>query len=869
LSHPHTSLYRHIRPHSILQDRHNLDKHPPARCLCSTIREHDEAEDGLLWTSGTQDHFNHLLPTTHRLKNFFFFEITQTYTLQKIISRSTPKESKIQSPDNFADDEPLNPVFVNRPPPLDPKVEEELRRSCAIILQDLKPSGYDVEDTRMKSDVLLDEADKDEGRYPMNSSRLHSNAQPQPSAAWIMDSSEKGTNFVNPNNVVKTSNATRLAQAKATSQGAHIDRSTVNSSHLTSMVFSDYDPQSPYPPPANGIPLAPVSTAVNESRQELASPNSVTNHERQYRVTEQIDSSYTVSPTDYSASTDPRSVSTAPSSVFVTPTTGSTRVSDQVHTETSPQQNGVEGAGAWMKEEVERRRQVEEVRILASTTTAVKAEQAEAKQTTTLLGWPGIQNALSERARGREATHLAPTPTRTVTDLHNYEIQGTSPEEDGARTTTSQGRSSGMHRQTNINHQQRSMRRDTTPGSPISATNEATTINAEAPQEQSFSANVPIPQRDAYRAEQMAKERAAVSSLFFPNTDASEIERMHQQRLEEDTASRRVVEEKLTNIKDKSEEPLQTARARIAASESRPGSMASDLPLGAGERMRAEAGAWNTRRNPTAALTAEAAPAPAPARHATGQWPIRPHTAGDENVPPLKHQQDETIFIKDFWSPSAWSPRSAGRLPVAAQANGPTLRNLQNSVPRSDGPDFDDLISVMKENKDSGAVNAIKSARRASGLMDSSKPIDSQSRAAGTASINGNGVAPSGPPTTDDVTHPKTSQTPNAQLTNGDSQTDIASSDQNQSEGGVTSPSRNSTAGYSQTSESQPGVKKPPRGIKKLLARLGGGEMPVRRKIYIAPPRTNASQPEEGGEAEDWSDEEACAAPVVGFGRGW
>ncbi len=266
--------------------------------------------------------------------------------------------------------------------------------------------------------------------------------------------------------------------------------------------------------------------------------------------------------------------------------------------------------------------------------------------------------------------------------------------------------------------------------------------------------------------------------------------------------------------------------------------------------MRAEAGAWNTRRNPTAALKAEVAPESA--RHATDQWPIRPQTAAEENVPPLKHQQDETILIKDFWSPSAWSPRSAGKLPVAAQANGPSLRNLPHPGPRSDGPDFDDLISVMKDNKDSDAINADKSARRASRLMDSSKPI-----------------VPSGPPTTDNVTHLKTSQTPNAQLTNGDSHTDIASSEQNQSEGSVTSPSRNSTAGYSQTSESHPGVKKPPRGIKKLLARLGGGEMPVRRKIYIEPPRTYASRPEDGEDGEDWSDEEACAAPVVGFGRGW
>ena len=49
-----------------------------------------------------------------------------------------------------------HPPAAHRRPKLDATLEIELRRACAVILRDLKPSGHDLEDTRMKQDILVD-----------------------------------------------------------------------------------------------------------------------------------------------------------------------------------------------------------------------------------------------------------------------------------------------------------------------------------------------------------------------------------------------------------------------------------------------------------------------------------------------------------------------------------------------------------------------------------------------------------------------------------------------------------------------------------------------------------------------------------------
>jgi hypothetical protein len=51
----------------------------------------------------------------------------------------------------------IHPPAAHRRAKLDATLEIELRRACAVILRDLKPSGHDLEDTRMKQDILVEQ----------------------------------------------------------------------------------------------------------------------------------------------------------------------------------------------------------------------------------------------------------------------------------------------------------------------------------------------------------------------------------------------------------------------------------------------------------------------------------------------------------------------------------------------------------------------------------------------------------------------------------------------------------------------------------------------------------------------------------------
>ena len=717
----------------------------------------------------------------------------------------------------------------------------------------------------MKTDMLLDEETRDGINYQRAQHHL-STLQPaasqeyqgkankaHSSAAWIMNNHEHVEDMTNPNNFFKA------------------PASQPSADPLSSRAGSSYAPHHESPPkhskatlePAES-PLAPVPTTINASRQELSCSN------RPFAGPQPLVQSPGISEPE-SFTQDPSSVdhthtsSTAPSSAAFTPSLDSKRGSDNVYS-----QSASVADGEWMKQGVERHRQAQRnaspTRPMSPLVKVSHAEESDGATNLRNLRRPASQNRISlNAANGMDAARSSPQEPRTRWQPQLRDSPTMQQAREHPRSPRINTHSPWSHRSSSIPSSRRSSRPGSsrkpsqdgvsglreTPGSPVPDTE-----NTDIP---------PVPQLDAGRKSQLGNGSRS------PNLGATVP--AGQRRLEGDQAAS-VLEQRLSSIRDKSEEPLSNS-----------GPVSSNTVIG---------GEVSPDTNASASASHPIRHDPGPLQRES-QWPILDTTAETSSsiappnaVPtrqsslpsydPAKHQHDASILVKDFYRPYSRASRPAW-------PNGSATRDPKPA-------DFDSLMSIMNQRTQTPPLRSPTSPDHQRSEENSNPPLEhpklprldtshsgrsnnapqlvesgtDSPRMSGPTKVLSNGlsqhpvndVQPPSNSTAADVPHSNISRTPHA---------------------ASMAPSRHSRAPSSHTAASQATSnksKKDLRGLSKLLWKLGGGDMPVRRKIYIpepepmpSPPRQQQHPPNITEEEEDDYDEEACAAPVVGFGRGW
>lgn len=312
-------------------------------------------------------------------------------------------------------------AYVGRPPPLDPKTERELRQACALILQDLKPSGHDIEDTRMKSDILLDD-DQGSDPYRFNHGLAPPAIRVKPadpvkkqhsSAAWVMHDDGNPSRVDNPNKVIKAApQATAASKSSAASTRSvafkNTDRDDEPAKPSSYPRFSGtVQPQKTKQIAPPEYPLAPVQSPVPSAMNPISSTDLPNNTS---------DSASTSPSTQYTNFSSERNkdTSTGFSSAPYTPATSSKRVSDNVYSEPPTAKDG-----QWMKQSVEKQRQVQAEQIQAmslsaksSLAAAIAAPQSPPRQQQSRMGAISPRNERPERPvlRDRRTMSLTSHP---------------------------------------------------------------------------------------------------------------------------------------------------------------------------------------------------------------------------------------------------------------------------------------------------------------------------------------------------------------------------------------------------------------------------------------------------------------------------
>lgn len=239
----------------------------------------------------------------------------------------------------------------------------------------------------------------------------------------------------------------------------------------------------------------------------------------------------------------------------------------------------------------------------------------------------------------------------------------------------------------------------------------------------------------------------------------------------------------------------------------------------------------------------------------------------------------------------------------ATPANGPAFRKKHSRRHDVNAFDFDDLMSVMHDGYTADEIRSDLGGSRANSLLDSAyrarnasaQPSSNNLRAArmpGEPAL----AAPSGLPypsapfsnltdsgkSSDETQPPPLSTASVSSAITVSTPTTSTSQSRSQSRHRAAQPqpylrypmsaSNSSSTSSNLASPATPGQialmappptqrKKELRGIRKVLARLGGGEMPTRRVVYIPPaPQATAADEDDYFEGGD-----ACASPVIGF----
>ncbi|KAI9723551.1 MAG: hypothetical protein M1828_004147 [Chrysothrix sp. TS-e1954] len=878
---------------------------------------------------------------------------------------------------------------IGRPPPLDAATERALQRACAIVVQDLKPSAYDIEDTRMKSDMLLDEEDREGKNYNRPAAKArrpalksHGSSGTKQKVSWLKSDNESPA-LNPPDVVVEHHDSTSAARQPFIAQQRDDSAAyTLNHSVKPQPLDSNASYETRRLPKQDG-PLAPLPTHATESRQDVSIPPVQTT---QSSGPPRLPSFNSDASSPYSPSmSGPNSASTAISSAPFTPSHySSKRESDGVY---SKQASAADGQ--WMKQGVERHLQQKE----APRASNARVEPAKAPAPKTVskssgddpydagrdsMTWPESRRphqprqmtfleALAAENPNREPHPLVTGPPRRMTFLEALAAED--PNRKPHPLVTGPPRPQPVRTASGVSTSSNKVQRPTSSTRSTSSGRLSGDLQRDSPRAQSVNLIneplPPLPRMNDYQKHELPTSAGSGSS-YGPHTASTS---RFSQRYDDRRPSQ-PLEQQVQAGMNQREDVASVDGSSINFGEFR---MTSAVPYDGSSYQQAPVVSDERRSSHDIASAPRHPPNINPLSHhpinssASSSWPmtqpapsqVTQTTQANQRSPRIAHQEDDSVVVKDFWKPP--------------QQTGMTTNNVSSSrtsrvqdVRRSPDPtaaDFDYLMSYIDVNPKALELRDVKMANtsqpRSGGKM--SPPPRHSDHTIMTSAMQriNNGDRPNeatqsftsatpqyttsqnpqyqGTKSLTMATQPynaapmrhstiTTSRSPDARpmsqpmytqihMSNGDRNSmppqPTASNLPSVPQQDHVQKARKPKQHYIQYYEQQPyeaapppmsagshtssaqraaqtnepatnGIKQPPkqrRGVAKLLHKLGGGDPHAsqsqhsRRKASIASVKSTNSHSGyvnrgRGWEEED-SEDDACAAPVVGFGRGW
>lgn len=582
-------------------------------------------------------------------------------------------------PSDTDSEEHFDPAAVDRPPPLDSRTEALLREACTSIVQNLRPSGYDIEDTRMKTDILVDDlSDQDELPITALPARKQQQKSGNPaSSTWYKEGSDRNSSTVPTIDSINFLDKRKSGPSAADVAAIHAKRKYEHK-RLANALREEQGQNAPELLQVEA-PIAPLASVRLQSRNEPTTPNRSQILENPNVSAPENTSLRTVStskakPTNITPF-DTTSTATGPSAnIEVTPITKSTASTF----ERTPEQTKAElrsanraptaaSAGAWMKEEIEKRKvaqtTVSEPRAWRQAASSVGIKHPDSgEQAATLRHSDGSMDLedLKRPEEGYLQAQMVPIVYSRASSMRS-DVEGGSPttKQDPPRP----GVVNGAVENANIEDDLASdPYRPPPPAAPAAAT----------PQQGS-----PVRSVDGrgggvdVAGDESRRTTPATSQLILA-------EERHVQTSSSPPVSANTVQSQTHSLfaNDSFDITLAQIRARMAATS------LSSHPISSKLVSSKDAGA----------LTSES--------EGTSRWPIPPRFSSV--VPPStlspkeeKHRNDDTIRVKDFWQPSRTQSENE-RLPQAkalAAVKAATGKSLRKDI---DPVGFDAFMSVVE-----------------------------------------------------------------------------------------------------------------------------------------------------------------------------
>lgn len=283
-----------------------------------------------------------------------------------IDSKALPSNPFIEGGEQYGSDDSdgddhFDPNDVNRPPALDAKTESQLRHACRVIVDNLKPSGHDIEDTRMVNDMYVEEALDDEApsaTYIPGKKREIKATSVGPST-WFEESSDRNSKVPHAYELQAAAEKTRSGGTLAERESYHAKRRSEHQ-RLSKIVKLQNDEDSAILSQVES-PIAPAASVRRLSTiDHITSPIPHLPDLPHAPLGQRNASPSTTISTQPAVWTNGvTSVSTSATSAYPTPASTSKRTSDYSRRDMQETQSNAAAAGAWMKEEVDRRKQAE------------------------------------------------------------------------------------------------------------------------------------------------------------------------------------------------------------------------------------------------------------------------------------------------------------------------------------------------------------------------------------------------------------------------------------------------------------------------------------------------------------------------------
>lgn len=749
--------------------------------------------------------------------------------------------------------------YVGRPPSLPANIERELRDACEFILRDLKPSGHDIEDRRMKSDIFLE---TDQYKLDHKVKAVPGRTEdPKPkrqhsAAAWIMNDGSENDSLYSRSTVDKANDKA----TKPTIDIAKANKKTSSHKPTARESLTTLSPLSPNALPPAESPRAPMPTNVTGTRQpSMSASTKLVSSPRHAERANSGSTDASVPFTPFTPSTDRyQSTSTA-----ATSNASSNRASDNIYTQQATVKDG-----QWMKQEVERHRQAQPALPSIATTAGGAALLADEPAVTSMRDLPTIQQPLDPVAGAKaDANFKRPAMASRSSSRYSGSSWGSQLDAKSPANGAGAGR-----------HSNSGSRRHSRPSSRLSidGIHETKTSPQPTPRDEEVP---PVPRLDAERLNSLT---SASRNNSINQAALAELPQQ-QRRMEAEPADKFVAPKLASNARDRGLE--HQAKNLDVSMTSRPNAAQTTSPSSDAQQ-----------HTPSGYQIPPVPQGPFPQKSVL--QPVQNGPAS--NYRPQQVQQPQTsmasssVIVRDFYRP---------KQPPAADFAATYRRNDPTPA------DFDALMSAMGgavhgaptqpsvsitdhsssnpvptpiPNERLAAPNAIP-ARRSS-LLSRQPPPNLQTQpphpppqptADGTLTpraANGPAPAPSAAMSAALATPANPGMVNDMSLRSSTPPKPISPtvlshpSNANSNRSSYLSPTRLSEAHSSQTTGSGASNKGKKRGMSRLFWRLGGGEMPPRARVYVPQYEARGSR-----DVHYWDDDEerACAAPVVGFGRGW